>query len=706
LGDLRLQLIEQDLFTRTVHSPSHRMASSSPSLRAAILIVSTTAAKDPSTDAADVALRDVFEKDGGGQWTVAETQIVSDNVSHIQRQVMLWADKPDPTVNLIITTGGTGFAVSDETPEAVSALLHKKAPGLVHAMLSTSLSVTPLAMMSRPVAGVRNKTVILTLPGSVKGARENLQAVLKTLSHACLQAAGADSRALHSGGVKKLEKEAGISGGGANQAGGHHHHHHGHSHAHGHGHGHGHGGGHGALVRHTESDENPKSNDPSLGPSRRHRSSPYPMLSVDDALNLIAEHTPAPQVTTSKVDSTLVGSVLAEDVAARENVPAFRASIVDGYAVVVPKDGNMKGVYPVVSVSHAEPGKEIQPLKEGEITRITTGAPLPPGATTVIMVEDTVLKSKTDDGREEKEVEILAENVREGENIREVGSDIKRDTTILVKGEQISSVGGEIGLLAAVGVAEVKTYRRPVVGVLSTGDEIVEHSRPGDLRHGEVRDTNRPTLISAARDWGYATVDLGIASDKPGTLEGTLRDSLRKVDMVITTGGVSMGELDLLKPTIERALGGTIHFGRVAMKPGKPTTFATVPVKNDAGERVSKVIFSLPGNPASALVTFHLFVLPSLQQMEGKSPPGLTKVPVILAHDFDLDNRRMEYHRAIVSVSKDGVLSASSTGGQRSSKVGSLKGANALLALPSGSQPFPKGAKVDALLMGPVRSSI
>jgi gephyrin len=211
-------------------------------------------------------------------------------------------------------------------------------------------------------------------------------------------------------------------------------------------------------------------------------------------------------------------------------------------------------------------------------------------------------------------------------------------------------------------------------------------------------------LISAAKDWGYEVVDLGIASDKPGTLEETLRDSLRKVDIVITTGGVSMGELDLLKPTIERSLGGTIHFGRVAMKPGKPTTFATVPVKNNAGERVSKVIFSLPGNPASALVTFHLFVLPSLQQLEGKTPPGLPKVTVTLAHDFPLDKARPEYHRAIVSVGKDGVLSATSTGGQRSSKVGSLRGANALLALPSGSEPLLKGQKVEALLMSNVRS--
>ncbi|KAI1759660.1 gephyrin [Hypoxylon sp. FL1150] len=677
-------------------------------LRVALLIVSTTAARDPSTDASEGVLSDVLEKEGDGKWKLVDTKIVPDVVTQIQRQIMLWADVAADTINLILTTGGTGFAVADNTPEAISALLHKPAPGIVHGMLAASLSVTPFAMMSRPVAGVRNKSIIVTLPGSPKGARENLQAILKTLPHACLQAAGVDSRTLHAGGVKKLEAEAGIRSGGNGShvpAHDHHQHSHDHNHGHGHGHGHNHGHGHGNLVRHTAPSSNPMSNDPSLGPSRRNRESPFPMLSVDDALAQIKEQTPPPEIVTTKVDRSLPGHVLAEDVHARENVPAFRASIVDGYAVVVPKDGNMKGVFPVVSVSHASPG-EVEPLKEGEIARITTGAPLPPGATSVIMVEDTILKTMTDDGKEEKEVEILADDVREGENIREVGSDIEAESTILSKGEQISAVGGEIGLLAAVGVAEVQTYRKPVIGVLSTGDEIVQHDRPGDLRLGEVRDTNRITLMSAAAECGYEVVDLGIAADKPGTLEETLRDALRRVDFIITTGGVSMGELDLLKPTIERSLGGTIHFGRVAMKPGKPTTFATVPAKNNAGERVTKAIFSLPGNPASAIVTFHLFVLPSLHQMSGITPVGLTKVPVTLAQDFVLDKTRPEYHRVVVSVDKHGNLVAASTGKQRSSMVGSLRSANGLLCLPSGKEPLRKGSKVDALLMGGIRSEL
>ena len=428
------------------------------------------------------------------------------------------------------------------------------------------------------------------------------------------------------------------------------------------------------------------------------------MLSVDDALRLVKEQTPKSQIVSASIDGNIVGAVLAEDVIAGEAVPAYRASIVDGYAVIASEDGSgSKGIFPVASISHATPG-EIPPLEAGQIARVTTGAPLPPGATSVVMVEDTVLKTTTEGGHEEKEVEILAEGVKPGENVREIGSDIKKDGVILRKGEEISAIGGELGLLASVGKEEVPVYKRPVVGILSTGDEIVEHSRPGDLRLGEVRDCNRPTLMAAVRGHGFEAIDLGIARDKPGDLEQSLRDAFRKVDVVITSGGVSMGELDLLKPTIERSLGGTIHFGRVSMKPGKPTTFATVPVKNNAGDRVSKAIFSLPGNPVSAIVTFHLFVLPSLHYASGVSPAGLPKVRVTLSHDFRLDPQRAEYHRAIVTLAKDGLLYASSTGGQRSSRVGSLKSANALLCLPAGKETLTKGTQVEALLMEKIGS--
>ncbi len=568
--------------------------------------------------------------------------------------------------------------------------------------------------MSRPAAGVRNKTLIITLPGSPKGAKENLQAILKLLPHACLQAAGGDSRTLHAGGTKKLEEEAGVS---SSKKPKHNHHDHGHGHSHGHNHSH---GDHAIPKAHTRPEDRPISNDPRAGPSSRYRESPYPMLSVEDAVKMIIDNSPPPKPVKMPVNGSLVGHVLAEDVQAGEAVPAYRASIVDGYAVIILKDGpSTKGVYPVSAVSHAQPG-EIPTLLEGQVARITTGAPLPPGANSVVMVEDTVIRSMTDDGREEKEIEILTDQVKPDENIREIGSDVKAGEIVLEKGQMITAVGGELGLLASVGRAKVLAYRKPTIGVLSTGDEIVPHDRPGPLHLGEVRDCNRPTLMATIQGWGFQPADLGIAKDKqvaplpsppnlppptnthrPTSLESHLRLALRHTDVLVTTGGVSMGELDLLKPTIERSLGGTVHFGRVAMKPGKPSTFATVALKDDAGAPAPKLIFSLPGNPASALVTSHLFVLPSLQFSSGKEAPyGLPRAKVVLDEAVRCDEKRAEYHRVMLTAGADGRLHAASTGGQRSSKVTSLRRANGLLCLPAKKLVIGKGEIVDALLMG------
>ena len=531
---------------------------------------------------------------------------------------------------------------------------------------------------------------------------------------------------LHAGGIKKLEKDAGLipqeaSGNDSetpNQHRNHHHHGHDHSHAHGH-------GSHAIPQAHTTPSERPISNDPRAGPTRRHRESPYPMLSVSDATALILKHTPQPKPISRPVNTSLVGYVLAEDVTASEAVPAFRASIVDGYAVIVSKEGEeglgTKGVFPVTSVSHATTGGEIAPLQKGEIARITTGAPLPPGATSVVMVEDTVLRSmkgsagnreeqeqvdEEETEEEEGKVEILTNAIKDGENVREIGSDIKANETILTKGEEITTIGGELGLLASVGKADVCVYAKPTVGVLSTGDEIVPHDQPGPLKLGQVRDCNRTSLMAAIQGWGFEVLDLGIAADTPGALESTLRKAMRACDVLVTSGGVSMGELDLLKPTIERSLGGTIHIGRVAMKPGKPTTFATVPFKNNDGVRSeNKLVFSLPGNPASALVTAHLFVLPALHRYMGvaNGREGLSRVKVRLDAEVKCDPKRAEYVRIVVQQSgEDGLLHAVTTGGQRSSRVGSLRSSNALLCLPAREGTMGKGKSVDALLMGKV----
>ena len=361
--------------------------------------------------------------------------------------------------------------------------------------------------MSRPVAGVRKRSLIITLPGSPKGAKENLLAIIKLLPHACMQAAGENSRTLHAGGVKKLEQEAGLGIAPLKQRESHAHHHHGHDHSHGH-------GGHSMPKPRTRPEDRPVTNDPTAGSAKHYRESPYPLITVEAAIRLILENTPSPRPFKAHVDGGLIGRVLAEDVLAREAVPAFRASIVDGYAIAVLEgETNSKGIFPVASVSHAAPG-DVPKLEPGTIARITTGAPLPHGATSVVMREDTkFISSMVEDSQEEELVEILTDKVEANENVREIGSDTRYGDIILKRGDEISAVGGELGLLASVGKAEVMVYEKPVVGVLSTGNEITQHDRGGDLRLGEVRDTNRPTIMAAVRGWGFEVVDLGIARD-------------------------------------------------------------------------------------------------------------------------------------------------------------------------------------------------
>lgn len=626
-----------------------------------VLTVSDTCSRDATQDRSGPKLREMFEKTSP-PWSVAQTAICADSIVEIQKHLEHWINQL--CLDVVITTGGTGFAETDVTPEAVKPLLDREAPGLVHAMFAKSFTITPLAAMARLVAGVSHKSLVITVPGSPKGAVENAEAILKLLPHASdLTSGRVGSRALHAASTAATETKDRPS----------------------------HLSQQDHDCKHTHRHDSGRiiqSNDPSLAVTKRARSSPYPMTPVSDALELILNHTPPPQVTFLPIapkENDLTNYITAEDIYSKEAVPAYRASIVDGYAVIS-SDGI--GPYPVVSISHASPGT-LPDLRPGQITRITTGAPLPPGADSVVMVEDTKLIASTDDGKEEKVVEILVRPAK-NDNIREIGSDVEKGTLVMSKGERITGTGGEIGILASAGLQIIPVYRKPVIGVISTGDELIDPSVCRVLENGEIRDTNRISLLSAIRHWNFPALDLGIAKDQSTSLTDTLRAALTKCDVIVTTGGVSMGELDLLKPTIERQLNGTIHFGRVAMKPGKPTTFATVlaqsasltsPTSTD--KETKKAIFALPGNPASALVTFHLFVLPYVRYMSGhsRSNASLPRLPVSVSHDIPLDPRP-ECHRVIVAIDQDGKLSATSTGGQRSSRVGSLK-CNGFLCLPA-----------------------
>lgn len=281
--------------------------------------------------------------------------------------------------------------------------------------------------------------------------------------------------------------------------------------------------------------------------------------------------------------------------------------------------------------------------------------------------------------------------------MRSPGSDVRKGDLVMRHGDRISRGGGEVGTLAFVGRKEVIVYKKPVVAILSTGNEIVDLHSAGTSPNlngswGGIFDTNRPSLQAALEGFGYEVVDLGIVPDSISAHAAALWKGLERADLLLTTGGTSMGPTDLLKPLIERHFEGVVHFGRVSVKPGKPTTFASIPVHNQDGI-VSKPVFALPGNPASALVTFYIFVIPALRTMGGW-PERLCELPRVMVqiqNSMPLDYRT-EFHRVIIRSTLEAttdkpnkaetVLKAASTGGQRSSRAASLCEANGFVILP------------------------
>jgi gephyrin len=400
------------------------------------------------------------------------------------------------------------------------------------------------------------------------------------------------------------------------------------------------------------------------------------LLHPDEAREIVLEHAhPLP------VEHVAIGEaswrVLAEDVIASENHPPFPASTMDGYAVVA---GDGSPWREVIGKQTAGFVLDVE-VTHGTAVQITTGAPLPTGATAVVRVENT---EPTED-----HVIIKQDEVAEGENIRPIGFDLKKGERVLSAGTVLGPA--EIGLLAGLGITPAPVRRRPRVSVLSTGDELVE---PGDpVGPGQIRDSNRFSLVTALKGAGADVIWSGKGPDERGALERVMRERIAESDIVVTSGGVSMGELDLIKAILGDL--ATVYFRRVFMKPGKPLNFAT------AGETL---LFGLPGNPVSALVSFELFIRPALAVMAGRNAEVTPQVQVVLLHDT-LPTDRIEYQRAIVVVDDGGRLVAKTTGGQASSRLASFLDANAFLVIPPRDAVHAAGEQVTALLVGPPRSA-
>ncbi|XP_020511192.1 gephyrin a isoform X2 [Labrus bergylta] len=727
--------------------------------RVGILTVSDSCYRNLAEDRSGVNLKDLVHDPSLLGGFISAYKIVPDEIDEIKDTLLEWCD--DLELNLILTTGGTGFAPRDVTPEATREVIEREAPGMALAMLMGSLNVTPLGMLSRPVCGIRGKTLIINLPGSKKGSQECFQFILPALPHAIdlLREATVRVKSTHAA-LEQLPSPSSLMGNTHSNA---------HSnmhtmergtqceeeeeeeddrrrgrHAHNHNH-HQHGSSHitaaaiaakipdsiisrGVQVLPRDSaslsstpSESPRatqatsrlstascptpkvqsrcgSNENILRAShsavdiskvaRRHRMSPFPLTSMDKAFITVLEMTPILGIEVINYRDGM-GRVLAQDIYAKDNLPPFPASVKDGYAVRA-ADGPGDRFIMGESQAGQQPTHTVMP---GQVMRVTTGAPIPCGADAVVQVEDTELLRESEDGTEELEVRIMVQ-ARPGQDIRPIGHDIRRGECVLAKGTHMGP--SEIGLLATVGVTEVSVHKFPVVAVMSTGNELLNPE--DDLHPGKIRDSNRSTLLSTIQEHGYPTINLGIVGDNPDDLLSALHEGISRADVIITSGGVSMGEKDYLKQVLDIDLHAQIHFGRVFMKPGLPTTFATADI-----DGARKLIFALPGNPVSAVVTCNLFVIPALRKMQGILDPRPTIIKARLSCDVKLDPRP-EYHRCILTWHHQEPLPwAQSTGNQVSSRLMSMRSANGLLMLPPKTEQYVelhKGEVVDVMVIG------
>jgi len=409
------------------------------------------------------------------------------------------------------------------------------------------------------------------------------------------------------------------------------------------------------------------------------RASAYELVEVDDAAALVLEHTPVLGVERVAL-AHCIGRVLAEDLVAQASLPAFPASAVDGYALRSADAGRALRVLGESAAGRPFAGT----IEPGTAARILTGGVLPDGADCVVMVEEVRL---------EGDLVTTPAPLQAGSNFHRPGADVRAGERVLAAGTQLGAA--EMGLAAALGFPRLPVRRRPRVALMSTGDELVEvGGKPG---RGQIVDSNRWALLAALRESGAEVRGLGIAPDQPEALRQLVVDALREVDVLVTSGGVSVGTHDLVKPLLESL--GKVHVGRVKLKPGKPFTFATIPPHDPlpVGERM-KLAFGLPGFPVSSLVTFEVFVRPALRKMQGFVSLRRPTLPVRLAYDARASADRTEFQR--VRLQRDGgELVAETTGSQSSSRLMSLAGAHALVRIPPGDQGIKAGSIVDAMIL-------
>jgi molybdopterin molybdotransferase len=396
------------------------------------------------------------------------------------------------------------------------------------------------------------------------------------------------------------------------------------------------------------------------------------MLSYDQALDLIlrAIQSLPPQ------DRSLaegLGRLLAEPVAACWDLPPADNSAMDGFAFAC--SGQRPGdLLPVIGFVPA--GRPFQqPVPAGAAVKIMTGAPLPAGCDTVLPLEEV---------SEEDGAIRLQSSPRPGQHVRRRGEEMRQGEVILPAGTTLRA--GDVGLLAAAGRERLRVHPTPVVALLSTGDELVELGQHPAA--GQIINSNAHLLTARLREEGCTVLSLGIARDQPQELSAAIGQGLAGADLLLTTGGVSVGDCDHVQQVLQ-AHGFTLGFWKVAIKPGKPVLFGTA---------AGKPVFALPGNPAAAAVTFELFVRPALRQLGGYRNPLPPRVHVVLAAAIDGGEKRQRFLWGSLQ-EEGGRFLFHPSGRQGSGQHRSLQGATALLPVPANSQGLAAGQEVEAILL-------
>ena len=401
------------------------------------------------------------------------------------------------------------------------------------------------------------------------------------------------------------------------------------------------------------------------------------MLSVEEALKRILADI-KPLAITHVPLSEACGLVLAQDIVAQEDIPPFDNSAMDGFALLSKNSKLVNG-----QPAHLRVTGEIaagyvasSAVEDGTAMRIMTGAPVPPGADTIIQVELT-----RSAGPDSPWVEVL-EEVAPGNNIRPAGEDIQRGQTVLTQGTEIGA--WEIGILATLGWASVPVIRRPRVAILGTGDEVVDIGE--SLQPGKIRNSNSYLLEAAVRQAGAEAHRLGVARDTVESLREKFSEAMT-YDLILTSGGVSVGDFDLVKKIMQEQ--GNIDFWRINMRPGKPVAFGYI------GEAP---LLGLPGNPVSTAVTFELFGRPLIRKMLGHTRLLKPQIDVIVKDGVGDRAMRRHYVRAHVTW-QDGRFIAHTTGNQGSHVMTSLLNANAFVIVPEGGVVIQPGDTAKAMML-------